>query len=161
MAILSILLSATHFPSSPFLSTLLPAALAAFGVQTLFGIHGVLRRSEFLYDFSGGWTFLATLAVAFYVPALRREGGVPGFGGVGDGLWRALDGANWRGLALTGGTAIYAVRCGCSLFFFFFFIPFHLSCQVTVRLLISFGNTCLYVRASDYLGASVDQITAS
>lgn len=102
MTLLTTLLRATDFKSSPFLSNLVPATLAAFSVQFVFGTHGVLRRSEFLYDFSGGWTFFATLATAFYLPALRRDGATD--------LAAALAAANWRQVFMTGAAAVYSAR---------------------------------------------------
>ncbi|KAK1753923.1 hypothetical protein QBC47DRAFT_385208 [Echria macrotheca] len=108
MPLLHALLSATDFPSSAFLSNLAPAALAAFSVQTLFGINGVLRHSEFLYDFSGGWTFLVTLTASFLVPAIRRDASAH----VSD----VIDAANWRQLFMTGAVLVYAVRLSSYLF---------------------------------------------
>ncbi|KAK3349658.1 hypothetical protein B0T25DRAFT_548647 [Lasiosphaeria hispida] len=107
MAFLQSLLHITDF-GSPFLSNLAPAVLAAYAVQLGFGIPGVAARSDLFYDFSGGWTFLLTLASSLLLPALRR--------GAAINMTTALDSWNWRQLAMTGGVALYAVRLSGYLF---------------------------------------------
>lgn len=102
MTLLQALLHITDFRSSAFLSNLAPAVSAAFGIQLLFGIPSVVFHSDFFYDFSGGWTFLLTLASSLILPALRRDAAI--------NVNSALDSWNWRQLAMTGGVALYAVR---------------------------------------------------
>ncbi len=106
MALLQKLLHITDFRGSPFLSNLLPAASSAFAVQLLFGLPSVARHTEFLYDFSGGLTFLLTLSSSLLAPALRRGVKLDKIDAE-----NALDTWNWRQLALTGSVLVYALRC--------------------------------------------------
>ena len=101
------LLRATDFTSSPFLSNLAPAVLAAFSVQLLFGIPGVRRQSDFLYDLSGGLTFALVLFLSFLLPALRRDGDAA------ISIASVLDGTtwNWRQVVFTAYVLLWAVRC--------------------------------------------------
>ncbi|KAK5653724.1 hypothetical protein OQA88_7880 [Cercophora sp. LCS_1] len=110
MTLLQIMISATDFPMSPFLSNLVPAILAAFGVQFIFGIHGILFHTEFFYDFSGGWTFFLTLLSSFVVPVLRRGASIE------FNLGSALETWNWRQLVFTGATLVYSTKLSTFLF---------------------------------------------
>jgi len=96
------ILTTTDFPTSPFLSTLAPSILAASAVQLLFGIPSILAHTDILYDFAGGWAFLATLTTSLLVPALRRGAPIT--------LDDALTTWNWRQLALTGTALVYSTR---------------------------------------------------
>ncbi|KAK3331847.1 hypothetical protein B0T19DRAFT_414080 [Cercophora scortea] len=108
MLLLRTLLQATDF-GSPFLANLVPAVTAAFAVQLVFGIPAVIRHSDFFYDFSGGWTFLLTLASSLFLPALRSKSRLTG-------SEITLDAWNWRQLAMSGGVLVYSVRLSSYLF---------------------------------------------
>jgi hypothetical protein len=106
-SIIGTLLRATDVTSSPFLSNLAPAVLAAFSVQLLFGVPGVRKQSDFLYDLSGGLTFALVLFLSFLLPALRREGDAA------VSIVSVLDGTmwNWRQVVFTAYVLLWAVRC--------------------------------------------------
>lgn len=103
MSILTTLLTTTNFPTSPFLSTLGPSILATSAVQILFAVPSIFAHTDILYDFAGGWAFLATLTTSLLVPALRRGAPIT--------LDDALTTWNWRQLALTGAALMYSTRC--------------------------------------------------
>lgn len=103
MSILTTLLTTTNFPTSPFLSTLAPSILATSAVQLLFAVPSIFAHTDILYDFAGGWAFLATLTTSLLVPALRRGAPIT--------LDDALTTWNWRQLALTGAALVYSTRC--------------------------------------------------
>ena len=113
-SIIGALLRATDFTSSPFLSNFAPGALAAFSVQLLFGIPGVRRQSDFLYDLSGGLTFALVLFLSFLLPALRRDGDAA------ISIASVLDGTtwNWRQVVFTAYVLLWAVRCECFFILF-------------------------------------------
>jgi hypothetical protein len=96
------ILTITDFPTSPFLSTLAPAVLAASAVQLFFAIPSISAHTDIFYDFAGGWAFLATLTTSLLVPALRRGATIT--------LDDALTTWNWRQLALTGAALVYSMR---------------------------------------------------
>ena len=102
MTVLAAVLRATDFWTSPFLSTLTPAILAASTIQILFAIPSIILSTDLLYDFAGGWVFFVTLGSSLLAPALRRNAPIT----LGD----ALTTWNWRQLALTAAALVYSTR---------------------------------------------------
>ncbi|KAM7185193.1 hypothetical protein V8F33_012536 [Rhypophila sp. PSN 637] len=112
-----------------FLSTFLPAA-SAIAVQVLFGIPSILNQTELAYDLGGGVGYYVTLATAFLVPVLRRrlaqakneyaqmEGPGPSRPITAKDLLKGLSlkDWDWRQLAVTGGTVMWAFRLSSYLF---------------------------------------------
>ncbi|KAK3938632.1 hypothetical protein QBC46DRAFT_389715 [Diplogelasinospora grovesii] len=109
MSLIQSLLHITDFRGGPFAANLVPAASSALAVQLAFGIPSVLAHTDMFYDFSGGWTFLLTLASSFFLPALRSSSSSSSSG-------ISLADFSWRQLAMTGGVLVYAVRLSSFLF---------------------------------------------
>ncbi|KAM7212633.1 Protein of unknown function (DUF1295) domain containing protein [Rhypophila decipiens] len=110
-----------------FISTFLPAASASLAVQVLFGIPSILNQTELAYDLGGGVGYYVTLATAFLVPVLRRRlAQAESEAAQVDGLspitikdllkGLSLKDWNWRQLAVTGGTVMWAFRLSSYLF---------------------------------------------
>ncbi|KAK3395020.1 hypothetical protein B0H63DRAFT_462544 [Podospora didyma] len=98
------LVSMTTFHGSPFLSNIVPAAAVAYGINVGLGVPSIFKRTELLFDFSGGLTFIFTLLSCLFAPLLRSSGGL------GDGLGSSIRACNWRQVTITGASALYSIR---------------------------------------------------
>ena len=117
--ILNTLLHASNF-RNPFLRTLVPSIVLAYGIQAAVAIPSILAQSERFYDLSGSVTYISCTALSLFMPAIRaraaaRVTGTPlpafpsllsAFSGTAGPL-----GLNWRQVLLSTAVSIWATRC--------------------------------------------------
>lgn len=101
------LLHITDF-GGPVSKTALPVAATCFAIQNAVGIPSVVAQTEYVYDLSGGWTFISATAVSLLARVLRKKASLS----VGsENAAISLKDFNWRQLAMSGGVALWALRC--------------------------------------------------
>ncbi len=96
-----------------FLRTLLPTIGLAYGIQAAVAVPSIIAQSERFYDLSGSATYISCAALSLYLPALRaRQASL--LAGSALSKWptiiEALQGRNWRSLALSAGVGLWAAR---------------------------------------------------